>query len=248
MPDLAGRTALVTGAGGGIGRAIAEALLAAGAEVWLHARSAGPHDDAFAALAALHPDRAHPVFFDLADPQAIKAGFGAIQKQSRKLDILVNNAGIMHGAVIEMASLAMIDATLATNVRGALVCSQYGVRLMARAGGGAIINIASIIGRVGTPGQSVYAASKAGLIGATLALAKELAGRQIRVNAIAPGLIDTGLIADLPPEKRAATLAAIGMGRVGTPQDVAGLALFLATDAAAYITGQVIGVDGGLVM
>jgi 3-oxoacyl-[acyl-carrier protein] reductase len=248
MPDLAGRTALVTGAGRGIGRAIAEALLAAGADVWLNGRSAGGLDADCEALSAAHPGTARPLYFDLGDPAAIKAGFGAIQKTSGKLDILVNNAGVMHGAVIEMASLASIDEMLITNLRGALLCSQYGVRLMARTGGGSIINIASIIGRFGTPGKAVYAASKAGLIGATLALSKEVAPRQIRVNAIAPGIIDTDLIADLPADQRAATLAAIGLGRIGQPGDVAALALFLASDAAAYITGQVIGVDGGLVM
>jgi 3-oxoacyl-[acyl-carrier protein] reductase len=248
MPDLAGRTALVTGASRGIGLAIAERLLACGAEVWLNGRDEAALVAECARLAPLYPGRAHPLVFDVADPQAVKTGFGAIQKTSRRLDILVNNAAIMRGAVIEMASVELIDATLTTNLRGVLMCAQYGARLMARSGGGAIINITSIIGRVGSAGQSVYGASKAGVIGATLGLAKELAGRQIRVNAIAPGIIETDLIAELPPAKREATVAAIGLGRIGTPADVAALALFLASDEAAYITGQVIGVDGGLVM
>lgn len=245
---LAGRVVVVTGAGRGIGRAVAEAFLAVGADVWLNARTPGSLDDLCTALSEAHPGTARPVYFDVADPDGVKAGFQLVQKTSRRLDGLVNNAGILRDAMIEMASPAMMDEVLAINLKGVLLCSQYGVRLMARSGGGSIVNIASIIGRVGNTGQAVYGASKAGVIGATLSLAKEVAARQIRVNAIAPGVIDTDMIAELPEAKREALIGAIGMGRPGRAEDIAPVAVFLASDAAAYVTGQVVGVDGGLVV
>ena len=244
-PDaLAGRVAIVTGAGRGIGLAVARGLIAAGAEVWLNARGDGSLDAVCAELGSL----ARPLNFDVTDPAAIRAGFARVQKESGRLDILVNNAGVMRGAVIEMASVDLIDATLATNLRGVLICAQYATRLMARGGGGSIVNVTSILGRFGLAGQAVYAASKAGVIGATLSLAKELAPRQIRVNAVAPGMIDTELLAELPEAKREAQLAAIGMGRIGRPEDVADACVFLASDAARYVTGQVLGVDGAMIV
>lgn len=249
MPEaLAGRVALVTGASRGIGRAVAQALMAAGADVWMNGRTEGGLDEVCAALSASHSGTARPVYFDVSDPAGVKAGFSLIQKTSRRLDVLVNNAGILRDSVIEMASVELMDETFAVNLRGVLLCSQYGARLMARGGGGSIVNVASIIGRFGNAGQAVYGASKAGVIGATLSLSKELAARQIRVNAIAPGVIDTDMIAALPDAKREALLASIGMNRVGTPSDIAPLCVFLASDQSGYITGQVIGVDGGLVI
>ena len=242
-PDaLAGRVALVTGAGRGIGLATARALLAAGAEVWLNARTPGSLDG------VLDHDRARAVYFDVTDAAAVRQGFAEVQRASKRLDILVNNAGILRDAVIEMASVAMIDEVLATNLRGLILCSQYGARLMTKAGGGSIVNLASIMGRVGNAGQVVYAASKAGVLGATYSLAKELAPRQIRVNAVAPGVIDTDMIAALPESKREALIGSIGMGRIGTAEDIAPVCVFLASDAARYVTGQVIGVDGGMVV
>ncbi|HEV2568222.1 SDR family NAD(P)-dependent oxidoreductase [Sphingomonas sp.] len=238
--DLSGRVALVTGGGRGIGLATARALKRAGADVWVNVRSPS------AKMAAEFPDRI--VQFDVTDSAAVRAGFVQIQGATKRLDILVNNAGILKDAVIEMAAVDTIDEVLRVNVRGVILCSQYAVRLMGRAGGGSIINVASIIGRFGNAGQSVYGASKAGVIGATLSLSKELAKRQIRVNAVAPGVIDTDMIAALPAEKREALVAGIGMGRVGTAEDVADVCLFLASNAARYVTGQVIGVDGGLVI
>jgi 3-oxoacyl-[acyl-carrier protein] reductase len=248
-PDLlAGRVALVTGAGRGIGRAVAEALAAAGADLWVNARTPGSVDALCEELTARHAGTARPVHFDVADPAAVKAGFVQIQQTSKRLDILVNNAGILRDALIEMASLDSMEETWAVNLRGTIICCQYGARLMARSGGGSIVNIASIIGRVGNAGQAVYGASKAGVIGATLSLSKELAARQIRVNAIAPGVIATDMIAGIPDAKRAALVASIGMGRPGTAEDIAPTAVYLASPMSAYVTGQVIGVDGGLVI
>jgi len=245
QPDaLKGRVALVTGAGRGIGLATAKLLAAAGAEVWLNARTEG---SLAAACAEIGPN-AREVYFDVTDPAAVRTGFVSVQKASGRLDILVNNAGILRDAFIEMASVDLMDEIWRTNLRGVLVCSQYGVRLMARSGGGSIVNIASIIGRFGNPGQSVYGASKAGVIGLTYSLAKEVAPKQIRVNAVAPGVIDTDMIAALPEAKRAALINSIGMGRVGTAEDVAKTCLFLASDLSSYVTGQVIGVDGGMVV
>ena len=242
MSDLSGKVALVTGSGRGIGRATARALRDAGADVWVNVRSAE------AAELAEQEFPGRVLVFDVADPAAVRAGFVRIQGAAKRLDILVNNAGILRDSVIEMAGVDMIDEVLRVNLRSVVVCSQYGVRLMARGGGGSIVNVASIIGRFGNAGQVVYGASKAGVIGATLSLSKEVAARNIRVNAVAPGVIDTDMIAGLPPEKRETLLAGIGMGRVGSAQDVASVCLFLASDAAAYVTGQVIGVDGGLVI
>lgn len=246
-PDLlGGRVALVTGAARGIGRATAAALAAAGADVFLHARTLEAAEAACASLAASGTLR--PLGFDMTDPAAIRAGFAAIQKEAKRLDILVNNAGILREALVEMASLADMDAMWETNLRGLMVASQYGARLMARAGGGAIVNIGSIMGRVGNPGQSVYAATKAGVIGFSLSLAKELGPKRIRVNVVAPGVIETDLIAATPEAVRTTLLGRVPLGRFGTPEDVADCIVFLASDHAAYVTGQVIGVDGGLVV
>ena len=241
---LDGRVAIVTGAGSGIGLACARTLLEAGATVYLNGRKEGSLELICAELGA----NARPLYFDVADPAGVRAGFSKVQSECKRLDILVNNAGILRDAKIEMASVDMIDEVLAVNLRGLLLCSQYGARLMTKAGGGSIVNLASIMGRVGNTGQSVYAASKAGVIGVTYSLAKELADRQIRVNAIAPGVIDTDMIAALPAAKREALVASIGLGRVGTPDDIAPVCLFLASEASRYVTGQVIGVDGGMVV
>jgi 3-oxoacyl-[acyl-carrier protein] reductase len=246
--DLSGKVALVTGANRGIGLATAKSLLRAGAEVWLGCRCPDEANRIALDFFESYGSKGRPLAMDVADPKSIKAAFSAIHSSGTGLDILVNNAGILQAAVFEMTSVEMIDALHVTNLRGLLLCTQYAVRLMSRRGGGSIINLSSIMGRVGYPGQSAYAASKAAVIGATQSLAKELASKGIRVNAVAPGAIDTAMTADLSPILRAQTVRAIAMGRLGRPEEVASVCVFLSGDSSTYVTGQVIGVDGGMVV
>jgi 3-oxoacyl-[acyl-carrier protein] reductase len=164
------------------------------------------------------------------------------------LDVWVNNAGVLLDGLIGMVPDADIQTTLSINLAGVLYGTQQAARLMRRGGGGSIINLTSIIGRFGNAGQLVYGASKAGVIGATLSAAKELAPLNIRVNAVAPGFIETDMTAQLPPDKFQVRLDSIAMGRVGVPNDIANTALFFASDLSTYVTGQVIGVDGGMLV
>ncbi len=176
----------------------------------------------------------------------VSALFQAVFKAFGRLDVLINNAGILQDGLIGMIREADIVDTLGVNVAGTVNCIQAGARLLQRSGGGSIVNMASIIGLRGNKGQLVYGASKGAVIAATLSAAKELAGKGIRVNAIAPGYIDTDMIKSVPPQTHAALLASIGMGRIGTPEDIADVALFLSSDLSRYVTGQVICVDGGM--
>lgn len=244
---LTGRLALVTGATGGIGGAIARALIAQGASVVLAARDAERLDSRAAALHAAGLPPAGQLVYPLDDPGAIGQAMKTFVATHKRLDILVNAGGLMLDAPLGMISSAAIDQTLQVNVAATLHHMQYAARLMTRQGSGSIINLASIVGMVGSANQTLYAASKAAVIGATRSAAKELAPRQVRVNAIAPGFIDTTMTAHYPQAVREGVIAAIGMGRAGTPEDVADVALFLASDLSRYVTGQVIGVDGGMV-
>lgn len=252
MPDalsLADRVAVVTGASRGIGAAIAETFAAHGANLILSGLSNET------ALARLGDDLSgrYDVTVDVVTGNvALPATSAALAKLAfaryRRLDVWVNNAGVLIDGLIGMVPEADIEATLAINLAGVLHGVQAAARLMQRAKAGSIINVASIIGRFGNTGQVVYGASKAGVIGATLSAAKELAPSNIRVNAIAPGFIDTDMVRQLPEAKFAERMASIGMNRIGTAQDIANTALFLASDLSVYVTGQTVGVDGGMVI
>jgi 3-oxoacyl-[acyl-carrier protein] reductase len=236
------RIALITGATGGIGRAIAQKLAADGHRVVLAGRNA----EALTALAAEIGAQAETLCYELR--QATSAALQGFARQYKRLDVLVNAAGVMLDAPLGMISSAAIEETLQTNLIASLNHLQYAARLMSKQGNGSIINLASIVGVAGSANQTLYAASKAAVIGATKSAAKELAPKGIRVNAVAPGFIDTRLTEKYSPEVRTRILGQIGMGRAGTPEDVAELVAFLASDASRYITGQVIGVDGGMVL
>lgn len=186
--------------------------------------------------------------FDVSDPDSVKKCYSSIFKTYKHLDILVNNAGIMEDRLLAMISPENIDRTFSVNVKGMIYNMQYASRLMARRESGSIVNVASIIGRVGNAGQVVYGGSKAAVIGLTLSAAKELASQNIRVNAVAPGFIDTDLVKDMPTEKLEERISSIKMNRIGSPEDVAKAIYFFASDLSKYITGQVLGVDGGMLI
>ena len=244
---LDGRVALVTGASQGIGRACALALAEAGAAVALAARNelklAETADQIRAACG-----RAETFKIDLAAEDEIKSGVKAVIAKLGKLDILVNNAGITRDQLALRMKRADWDAVITTNLTGAYLCSQQALSSMLRQHWGRIINITSIFGQIGQAGQANYAASKAGLIGLTMALAREVASRNITVNAVAPGFIETAMTEVLAPELKQTVVKMIPLGRAGTPQDVAAAVRFLASDEASYITGHVLSVNGGMLM
>ncbi|MDB4987244.1 MAG: short-chain dehydrogenase/reductase [Myxococcaceae bacterium] len=244
---LTGKVAIVTGSTRGIGWAIAEALAAAGASVVVN----GVRDPALVEARAqeLHARYGVPALAltaDAGDPKAVANAYQAVFKRFKRLDVLVNGAGIMRGALIGMISDELVRDTLQINLAGAIHHLQGAAKLMARHKSGSIVNITSLLGVQGTEGQSVYAASKAGVVGLTLAAAKELAPQGIRVNAIAPGFIDTDLTAALSDDKRAEFIARIRLGRVGQARDVANAALFFASELSGFVTGQVLAVDGSM--
>jgi len=246
--DLTGRVAIVTGASRGIGRAAAESLLKAGCSVVLNARPSNEASASFAELEAAYPGRVATVMGSVTDSATASALAQSAMSRHKRLDILVNNAGILRDKLIGMISDAEIEELFGVNVIGLIKITQLAARVMARRKSGSIINVSSIVGRRGNSGQTVYSATKAAVIGATLSAAKELAPMNIRVNAVAPGLIDTSMIKSIPEDKRKTLESHIAMGRVGAPQDVANTILFLASDLSSYVTGQVIGVDGGLIV
>ena len=246
---LEGRVAYVTGSTRGIGQAIARTLAAQGAAVVVNGRTAESAVMELAdELGRQHGTPCLGVFADQRDPDAVSGAYRRIFATYGRLDVLVNNAGILDDALLGMIRDSTIVETFETNTLGVLRNMQAAARLMRRGDGGSIINISSIIGVLGNAGEAVYGGSKAAVIGMTRSAAKELAPVAIRVNAIAPGFIDTDLTRSMPPAKFAERLANVGMGRIGQPQDVANVALFLASDLSSYVTGQVIGVDGSMVV
>ncbi len=247
MFDLSGKTALVTGGSRGIGRAIAVALASHGASVMVnYVRNAAAAEETVAALRALG-SRAEAVRGDVAVPEeAVRIVQTAVEAFGR-LDILVNNAGVTHDDLVLRLDQDDWDLVLNTNLRGAFFCTKTALRGMIRQRWGRIINVTSVAGLVGNAGQANYSAAKAGIIGFTKAVAKEVANRNITVNAIAPGFVETEMTRDLTEQQREAILRQIPAGRTGRPEDVAPAAVFLASEEAAYVNGHVLTVDGGLV-
>jgi 3-oxoacyl-[acyl-carrier protein] reductase len=242
--DLTGRTALVTGSTRGIGRAIAETLTGAGARVAIVGRDAARASEAASAIGG----GAEGFSCDVADSASVVALVESVEKSFGQVDILVNNAGLTRDNILFRIKDDDWDAVLDANLRGAFVAIRAAARGMMKRRWGRIINIASVVGITGNKGQSNYAASKAGLIGLTKSVAKELGSRNILVNAVAPGYIETDMTAAMTPEARAALSGMIPLERLGTPADIAATVAFLASSHASYITGQVLVVDGGMVM
>ncbi len=244
--DLTGKVALVTGGSRGIGAAVCRELARLGAAVAVnYAGNAAAANQTVEACRALGAPAA-AIQADVADPAACEQLVSQVLDQFGRIDILVNNAGITKDNLLLRMSEQDFDQVLDTNLKGAFCCMKAVYRPMMKQKSGRIISISSIVGLHGNAGQANYAASKAGLIGMSKAVAKELAGRGVTVNLVAPGFIDTDMTAALPEAARTALLASIPMQKLGTPEDIAHCVAFLASDEAGYITGQVLSVDGGM--
>lgn len=248
MSNLEGKIALVTGGGRGIGRAICLELAARGATVIVNYNRSGAAAAEVVAQIDKAGGAAQDVQADVSDSEQVTAMFKAIVSDFGTIDILVNNAGMTRDNVIMMMKPDDFDAVIETNLRSCWLCCKTAARTMMRKRSGSIINITSVVGIAGNGGQTNYAASKAGIIGLTKSLAKEVAARGVRVNAVAPGFVETDMTADLSDEIRQKAIEAIPLGRMGATQDIAKAVAFLASDDADYITGQTLVVDGGMVM
>jgi 3-oxoacyl-[acyl-carrier protein] reductase len=243
--DLSGQTAVVTGASQGLGRAIARALGASGAKVGCVARSADKLAETVAAIVAAG-GQAEPLPCDVRESKAVDALIDDLAQRWGKIDILVNNAGITRDTLLPRMTDEEWDEVINTNLRGAFLFARACARHMMRARYGRIINISSVSGLIGNPGQTNYSASKAGLIGFTRSLSRELAGRKVTINAVCPGFIESEMTKVLGEAVLEEAKKRIPAKRLGVPEDVAACVLFLASPAAAYVTGQVLTVDGGM--
>jgi 3-oxoacyl-[acyl-carrier protein] reductase len=246
--SLENHVCFVTGSSRGIGLATARALIAAGAHVIVSSATDGPHLSKVVDELGESGGSVEGIGCDAADPAQVRAAYQHIFKDHKRLDLLVNNAGVLDDALIGMVSDEALSRTFDVNALGAIHHLQAASRLMMRSRSGSIVNITSIVGVNGNKGQIAYASSKAALVGLTKAAAKELAPNNIRVNAVAPGFIDTDMARQLSSEVFAERVSSIGMGRIGSPSDVANAVLFFASDLSAYVTGQVLGVDGSMLI
>ena len=246
MSELEGRVSLVTGASRGIGKAIALKLASLGSKVAVNYREREAEaNSVIEAIASQGGGEAIAIKADVADTEAVKAMVEQVTDRWGSIDILVNNAGITRDTLVLRMGDKDWDEVIDTNLRGAYLCTKFALRSMIRQRRGRIINISSIAGVMGNPGQSNYAASKGGLIAFTKSVAREIGSRNITVNAVAPGFIVTEMTDKLPSERKESVRAIIPLQRFGEPEDVAELVAFLASEKAGYITGQVICIDGG---
>ena len=244
MFDLTGKTALVTGASGGIGAAIARALHGAGATVALSGTREGPLEDLKGELA----ERAHVVTANLSDPESVEGLPTRAAEAMGSVDILVNNAGITRDQLLMRLKDEDWQAVIDVNLTASMRLCRGVMRGMMKARWGRIVNVSSVVGATGNPGQANYAASKGGLVAMSKAIAYEVANRGITVNCIAPGFIETAMTDELSEDQKAGILGQIPVGRMGTPEEIAAAAVFLASPEAAYVTGTVIHVNGGMAM
>lgn len=245
---LEGKVALVTGASRGIGKSIVERFASEGAIVYANCRQAGSIDSFCLELSQKYSTEVVSAYYDVADTIKTKDAFARIMKERKHLNILVNNAGIMEDALIGMITEDLYQRVFSVNVFASINHLQLAARLMKRGEGGSILNISSIVGVNGVSGQVVYSASKGAIISVTKSAAKELALSNIRVNAIAPGMIETDMLTHLDKAILDRRIESIGMGRFGTCSEIADVALFLASDLSRYVTGQILGVDGGAIL